>query len=1109
MAAVAALLASLIVAAPTGAGASPTPASRWRVERLTPASRADTAKSATSRLAKSDTALLRSSRADVVPMVVKLAYDALATYRGGVRGIGATSPSATGGKLNLASSSARAYQAYVGQREESFARALRAAVPAARIGRSLRVVYGGVAVRAPEREARRIATLPGVIAVQRDSLAQPVTDASGEFLGTPTIYAQLGQTVQNAGQGSFIGVLDTGLWPEHPSFKDKGVPPRPPRRADGRTRPCNYGDNPLTPAVDVFRCNNKLIAGQAFLDTYNAFNDDELYPSSARDSNGHGTHTSSTAAGDRVDNVNLYGVNRGPVTGMAPGAWLAMYKVCGPQGCYSSDSTAAVEQAVVDGVDTINFSISGGSNPLNDPVELAFLDAFQAGVFVATSAGNSGPGAGTVDHVGPWTTTVAASTQVREFVSRVTLTSSNGKKVTVEGASITNGISTPTPVVLAENVAGYDGGKLCLTRARPGTFDGKIVMCQRGTIGRAEKGFNVRKGGAAGMLLYNPTVQDVETDNHWLPAVHLDAPAGGRAVSFVRNNPDPMGTFTQGQKDIGQGDVMAAFSSRGPGGKFLKPDVTAPGVQILAGNTPTPTDVASGPPGKYWQAIAGTSMSSPHVAGAAALLKALHPGWDPSAIKSALMTTAKQSVVKEDGVTPADPYDVGAGRIDLTKAGDPGLVFTDTAARMAAYTADPTRSIDLNLPSINANPMPGSITTVRRASNVTDQTLKFTISTTSPYGGSIRVVPSVITVAPGATATFTVQINGGSLRPGTYFGQVDLTEVSGGGRRLHLPVAFNRTQGSVALGQSCAERDLAVGQATTCTVTASNTAYENTSASFTTRAPENTRITRVDGARQVDTRTVELGPVDLPGKTAGSPSIGPGDSPAGYLDLAGLGVVPDPVGDETMLNFDLPASFTYADDSYSSVGISSNGYAVAGPATTEDNQYIPQRLPDPVRPNNVLAPFWTDLTGDGAPGISAAILRDGTNAWLVIQYQLDVLANGEPVAFQMWLGLNGTEDISFTYDPATPIPATPPPDPSAPALTVGAENAIGSAGDQLSAPPTGADLRVTSTGGGPGAPVSYAVRVRAVASGTGVLETRMDSPAVGGTSIVRTRLNVA
>ena len=247
---------------------------------------------------------------------------------------------------------------------------------------------------------------------------------------------------------------------------------------------------------------------------------------------------------------------------------------------------------------------------------------------------------------------MAASTQSRQFASTLTVAGANGSTAAFEGATLTAGVTTPTPIVRAEDIPGSD--KLCSKELAAGAAAGKLVACQRGVVGRVQKGFNVSKGGAAGMILYNlPPTTDVETDNHFLPTIHL---ADGTALlAFLAANPDATGSFAAGEKREGKGDVMASFSSRGPGGQFVKPDITAPGVQVLAGNTPTPDEVAAGPSGQYFQAIAGTSMSAPNVAGSAILVKALHPDWTPGAIKSALMTTATSAVVKEDGTTPAGP----------------------------------------------------------------------------------------------------------------------------------------------------------------------------------------------------------------------------------------------------------------------------------------------------------------------------------------------------------------------------------------------------------------------------------------------------------------------
>ena len=278
----------------------------------------------------------------------------------------------------------------------------------------------------------------------------------------------------------------------------------------------------------------------------------------------------------------------------------------------------------------INFSISGGTNPFTDPVELAFLDAYAAGVFVSASAGNEGPGAGTANHLSPWVTSVAASTQTREFATTLTLTAANGDSASFDGASNTPGVGA-LPVVLASAPPYSD--RLCEDPAAAGTLEGRIVACERlpGIVARVEQGFNVLQGGAEGFILYNPALSDAMTDNHWVPAIHLAD--GTDFVAFMNSHTGVTGSFPAGEKRQGQGDMMTSFSSRGPAGLFLKPDVTAPGLQILAGNTPLAGDPADGggPPGQFFQAIAGTSMSSPHVAGAAILLRAAHPDWTAGA----------------------------------------------------------------------------------------------------------------------------------------------------------------------------------------------------------------------------------------------------------------------------------------------------------------------------------------------------------------------------------------------------------------------------------------------------------------------------------------------
>jgi subtilisin family serine protease len=1107
------IVAAVALAVPAVVSASgSTPAAaqgRFRGQGLAPVERISVAKSTSGRLAQTDPALLDRTDGAAVPVVVKLDYDAAARYQGDVKGLAATSPKVTGRALDGRSAAEQAYEAYTTSMESTFVAALHQAVPAARVGVSLRQVYGGVAVSLPANQVAKLLSLPGVAAVQPDALEHPLTDASPGFIGAPTIWDQEGgQAV--AGKGVIFGSLDTGIWPEHPSFADDGSLGPPPAKADGTPRDCAFGDNPLTPADDPFTCNNKLIGGQPFLETYNQAVGGEMYPDSARDSDGHGTHTASTAAGDPGVAADPLGIDRGQISGIAPAAWVISYKVCGAQGCFSSDSVDAVQQAILDGVNVINFSIGGGANPTTDPVELAFLDAYDAGVFVAASAGNDGPGAGTTEHQGPWVTTVAASTQARAFESTLTLTAADGATATLTGASLTPGIPTALPVVLS-SAAPYDDD-FCANPAPAGLFTGKIVACKRGNgVARVLKGFNVLQGGAAGMILYNPTLQDTETDNHFLPTVHLAD--GADFLAFVGAHTDVTASFTQGEKVDGQGDVMAAFSSRGPGTQFLKPDVTAPGVQILAGASPTPDAVELGPAGNYFQAIAGTSMSSPHVAGSALLLKALHPTWTPATIKSALETTATTSVVKEDTKTPADPFDMGGGRIDLTKAGDAALSFEETADRFAELAGSPADAVELNLPSVDVPTMPGTVTVTRTVTNVSDHTMLYVTSATAPEGTTIRVSPRFVVVRAGETADFDVHITAAvGATAQQYFGQVELEPLFSPAPIQHLPVAFVTKQGGVSLTQSCDPASVAVGASATCAVTVANNTFSDADVHPTTSVDEHLEITGADGA-DVHNGVASPGQVTLPKKVDGDPQPGEGDSPAAgeYLPLAGFGVPATAVGDETIVNYDVPA-FVYHDTTYTRIGVTSDGYLVAGGGGASDVQFMPQHMPDPAAPNNVLAPFWTDLNGEqgangGGDGIRVGDLTDGTSHWIVVEWDLAIFGAPDDVrSFQVWLGVNGTEDISYVWN-QTLAPA-----PEASGLSIGAENSGGLGGFTLDTLPDAssgyAAQRVQSTPSTPGGALTYHVTAQGELPGPGQVTTRMVAPGVPGTYVVRSDVAV-
>jgi subtilisin family serine protease len=679
----------------------------------------------------------------------------VAAYEGGLAGYPATKP-APGGKLDRKAPSVVKYAGYLRSRHDAVA----SGVGAARI---YDYVYSlnGFAATLDKGQVARLRASRGVVSVERDSLSQPATDNTPTFLGLNAgggIWSQLGGQAR-AGEDVVIGVVDTGIWPEHPSFADSGYGPAP----AGWNGECQAGEQ-----WTQSNCTDKLIGARYFEKGFGHFGGALAGDyQSARDHDGHGTHTASTAGGNAGVAASVFGKSLGTVSGMAPRARIAAYKACWPEGCASSDLVAAIDAAVADGVDVINYSIGDGDPDFLDADDVAFLFARQAGVFVAASAGNDGPDASTVDHGGPWLTTVGASTQNRSFTGTVTL----GNGQSYKGVTLTPGLAR-TPLVDGA-AAGSEG---CLTGLSPSLVAGKIVVCQ-GSFSRAARSLAVKQAGGVGMILYTVTDTDaLLSDNHHVPALHVTHTNGLAIKAYIAAaGASATASLSGGAKELGGGNTMAAFSSRGPllpsdrsTGDLLKPDITAPGVQILAGNSPT---AFIGAPGQLFQAIAGTSMSSPHIAGIGALLRDLHPDWTPAEMQSAIMTSARQNVRKEDGVTPADPFDFGAGHVAPNGAADPGLVypagFDDYRAFLRSQRlctlcfgtspAPVAAATDLNVPSVTIRALAGVQTMTRKVKNA-GPAARYRVSVAAPVGVDVQVTPSELTLAAGAAATYQVSV---------------------------------------------------------------------------------------------------------------------------------------------------------------------------------------------------------------------------------------------------------------------------------------------------------------------------------------------------------------
>jgi subtilisin family serine protease len=757
-------------------------------------------------------ALSAAANAEAVrrPYIVQLADAPVASYSGGVDGYVATRP-ASGQRLNLETQPVQRYSEYLSQRQAG----VQSIVSGAPILHEFKVVLNGFSAMLTDDEVRRLKASGAVVDITPDEPRKLLTSFTPTFLGLDKpggLWSQLGGP-EHAGEDIIVGIIDGGVWPENPSYADRVDAAGKPTFASTGTLAYNappaawQGACQTGEGFTVAHCNNKLIGARYFDASFRATMEEEgglvawSEFQSPRDSlgnpsgsGGHGTHTSTTAAGNRGVDANTNGAYGGTLSGMAPRARIAAYKVCwsfldfgsptlSNASCWTGDSIKAVEQAVADGVNVLNYSISGGGS-VNDPVDRAFLNAVNAGIFVAASAGNAGPG-NTVAHISPWLATIGASTHNRFQKADVTL----GSKAVYSGASLNVTPLAPTTPIIRSEDAGLPGAvpsllQLCYSATAnegkavldPAKVAGKIVTCLRGGNDRVNKSLAVKEAGGVGMIMID-NGNGLVAEGHSVPTVHVSAEDGAAIAAYAKaaNAMAGMSKFVTTTK--GEAPIMANFSSRGPNlfdTNVLKPDMTAPGVSILAGVTPAlteqqRTDLLNGSyvPPSAWNLYDGTSMSSPHVAGVAALLKQRHPDWSPAAIKSALMTTAYDTL--SDGLVGLEagtlPFAQGAGHIDPTSAADPGLVYNITPVDFKKYlcglnitdqcSEGSISGYNLNLPSISVGNVVDTTVVTRTVTNVGNAAATYK-GTIDVHGFKAELQPATLTLAPGESKSFNV-----------------------------------------------------------------------------------------------------------------------------------------------------------------------------------------------------------------------------------------------------------------------------------------------------------------------------------------------------------------
>ena len=727
--------------------------------------------------------------------IVQLKQPSLVNYSGGLEKLAATKLKSNQKinqlsglvKLNTKSDASIAYKNFLKNRHQQTLNSISNELNREVIAQfEYSMAINGYAVKLTPEDAQIVSQLDFIKSIQIASQHRAHTDRGHLLIQAPAAWDGIATGISAKGEGILVGIIDTGIRSNHQSFAAIS-----PNDGYNHVNPLGSGVFLGYCANNAGFCNNKLIGA------YN-YAEGETDP---EDDAGHGSHVASTAAGNTLS-FDLGSGNGFELSGVAPRANLIVYRIASDDSATGGATVMAIEQAIEDGVDVINYSFGGPAfNPWNSANNIAFRNARAAGIMVATSAGNDGPNPETVGSpaVAPWITSVAASTHDRGSYPTKTLSNMSGGSSTapssITGRSLTGAITAS--IVYAGNFSNGDSNpEQCLNPFPANTFDGQIVVCDRGDIARVQKAKNVAAGGAGGYVLAN--VQGGSTlladDIYVIPGIQILAANGDNLKSWLANGADHAGTVNGTNGAVGvnpqAADIVAAFSSRGGNSiipNVIKPSVSAPGVSILAAGIGE-VDYAF---------LQGTSMASPHVAGAAALIRQLKPNWSAGQIHSALVSTAVTNLRKENTVTAADAFDIGGGRVDINSALNAGLLVDESNGNfIAANPASGGKPKNLNLPSMADLSCSVSCSWNRTVSAAVSGS--WSASFISDAGLNLSVNPINFTLDAGQFQQLSISANISGADGNLLFGQLTLTPDDASVSTNHFPVVIRVNNSSLA-----------------------------------------------------------------------------------------------------------------------------------------------------------------------------------------------------------------------------------------------------------------------------------------------------------------------